>query len=76
MMYYGNQSSPGAHFPFNFMFIGTFDRQSNAPKVHNIIKSWIKGMPRGMWPNWVVSKIYMKIKQETDKLKADNIIGT
>ncbi|VVC30062.1 Glycoside hydrolase superfamily,Glycosyl hydrolase, family 13, catalytic domain [Cinara cedri] len=54
MRYYGNQSSPGAHFPFNFMFIGTFDQQSNAPKVHNIIKSWFEGMPNGMWPNWVL----------------------
>lgn len=56
MLYYGNHTSPGAHFPFNFLFIGTFDQQSDAAKVHNMIKSWIQGMPAGMWPNWVVSR--------------------
>lgn len=55
MMYYGNQSEPGAHFPFNFLFINTFDQQSDAARVHQLIRSWIKGMPSGMWPNWVVS---------------------
>ncbi|XP_025200270.1 maltase A1-like [Melanaphis sacchari] len=54
MLYYGNQSSPGAHFPFNFLFINTFDQQSDAAKVYDIIKSWMKGMPSGMWPNWVL----------------------
>jgi len=56
LMYYGSNSEPGAHFPFNFLFIGTFDQQSDAAKVHNMIKSWIRGMPTGMWPNWVVSR--------------------
>lgn len=56
MMYYGNQTHPGAHFPFNFLFIGTFDQQSDAYQVKNMIKNWMKGMPKGMWPNWVVSK--------------------
>lgn len=55
-MYYGTNSEPGAHFPFNFLFIGTFNQQSDAAKVHAIIKSWILGMPTGMWPNWVVSR--------------------
>jgi alpha-glucosidase len=54
LMYYGSNSEPGAHFPFNFLFIGTFDQQSDAGKVHNMIKSWIQGMPKGMWPNWVL----------------------
>lgn len=54
MMYYGNQTSPGAHFPFNFLFITTFNEQSDAYKVKDIIKSWIQGMPKGMWSNWVV----------------------
>lgn len=63
-MYYGTNSEPGAHFPFNFLFIGTFDQQSDAAKVHSMIKSWIHGMPTGMWPNWVVSKaIYRKPNQ-------------
>lgn len=62
MLYYGNQSSPGAHFPFNFLFIGTFNQQSNAPMVHSLIKDWIQNMPTGMWPNWVVRKTKIEYK--------------
>lgn len=55
MEYYGNSTSPGAHFPFNFYLITEFDQQSDAHDVDAIIKSWMLNMPNGSWPNWVVS---------------------
>lgn len=58
MLYYGNHTTPGAHFPFNFMFIGMFNQQSDAEMVHSMIKQWLQSMPKGMWPNWVVSMEY------------------
>jgi len=58
MRYYGNSSSPGAHFPFNFLLINAFNQQSDAYDVDNVIKSWMLNMPEGQWPNWVVSVWY------------------
>ncbi|XP_022164993.1 maltase 2-like [Myzus persicae] len=54
LLYYGNKTSPGAHFPFNFLFIETFNQQSDAASVHNMIKYWMQNMPNGTWPNWVL----------------------
>lgn len=54
MAYYGNETSPGAHFPFNFFLIKQFDQQSDAAKVYDIVKSWMKSMPKNQWANWVV----------------------
>lgn len=55
MGYYGNDTAPGAHFPFNFLFIHDLNRQSDAYAVADMIKLWMKNMPKKMWPNWVVS---------------------
>lgn len=55
MKYYGNETSDGAHFPFNFMFIVQFNRQSDAEDVYNLVKYWMTHMPAGKWANWVVS---------------------
>ncbi|XP_050543464.1 maltase 2-like isoform X6 [Daktulosphaira vitifoliae] len=54
MKYYGNSTVPGAHFPFNFMLIINFNRQSNANQLQTLVTKWIKNMPKGMWPNWVL----------------------
>ncbi|XP_050420932.1 maltase 2-like [Adelges cooleyi] len=54
MMYYGTPSAPAAHFPFNFQFIGKFNHQSNAHDLRDVVVSWIRNMPEGMWPNWVL----------------------
>lgn len=59
MAYYGNKTSPGAHFPFNFMFIVDFDQQSDASKVYNIIKAWMTSMPENEWANWVVIRFLL-----------------
>lgn len=61
MKYYGNSTSPGAHFPINFNFITKFNKQSNAYDVDAIIKSWMLNMPDGCWPNWIVSIILIII---------------
>jgi len=58
MKYYGNMTSPGAHFPFNFLLITSFNQQSNAYDVYDMIKSWMINMPENKWPNWVVSDWY------------------
>lgn len=55
MRYYGNKTSPGAHFPFNFMLINSINQQSDAYDVRDLIKFWMQNMPEDMWPNWVVS---------------------
>lgn len=55
MMYYGNDTAPGAHFPFNFLLISMFNEQSDAYDVDQVIKSWMLNMPKNHWPNWVVS---------------------
>lgn len=57
MEYYGNSTSPAAHFPFNFLLISKFNQQSDAYDINDMIKSWMQNMPEGMWPNWVVSII-------------------
>lgn len=56
LLYYGNATSPGAHFPFNFLFIETFNQQSDAAAVHSMIKYWMQNMLDGTWPNWIVSR--------------------
>lgn len=55
MKYYGNETSNGAHFPFNFMFIVQFNRQSDAEHVYDLVKYWMTNMPEDKWANWVVS---------------------
>ncbi|XP_025411887.1 maltase A1-like [Sipha flava] len=54
MLYYGNTTHPGAHFPFNFLFINSFNKQSDANQVYDMIKSWMLNMPEGKWANWVL----------------------
>ncbi|KAF0767588.1 maltase 2-like [Aphis craccivora] len=54
MLYYGNKTSPGAHFPFNFLLINSIDQQSDAYDVRDLIKTWMLSMPENMWPNWVI----------------------
>ncbi|KAJ4436648.1 hypothetical protein ANN_16779 [Periplaneta americana] len=54
MEYYGNKSTPIAHFPFNFEFIELKKKNLTAESVHNVIKSWMDNLPNGAWPNWVI----------------------
>lgn len=66
MKYYGNDTSPGANFPFNFLFVSTltsttptFHLESDANDVSDLIKLWMLNLPENKWPNWVVSMHYI-----------------
>lgn len=55
MMYYGNQSYPVVHFPFNFDLVGL--KTFPSPKAYdNLIKNWLDNMPAGGVANWVVRR--------------------
>ncbi|XP_048264186.1 alpha-glucosidase-like [Bombus terrestris] len=46
--------SAGSNVPFNFMFISSLNNKSTALDYKNLIDSWVKTVPRGNVPNWVV----------------------
>jgi len=74
MKYYGNDTSPGAHFPFNFMFIKQFNRESNAYDVYNYVKFWMKNMPKDKWANWVLGNHdNSRMASRTNKLLVDGL---
>lgn len=49
------KGKPRAHFPFNFFLIGDLDSRSTARSFQNTINKWMRNMPEGATPNWVVS---------------------
>lgn len=53
MMYYGLSFIQEADFPFNKYFT-TLDTLSGHT-VYDVITSWMENMPKGKWPNWMVS---------------------
>jgi hypothetical protein len=55
MRYYGDVNNPGAHMPFNFGLLTMLNDHSKAADFNNAVLEWIKNMPSGGWPNWVVS---------------------
>ncbi|KAK8395419.1 hypothetical protein O3P69_006219 [Scylla paramamosain] len=56
MKYYGNQSVPLAHFPFNFFMLEALNNRStlNGYALKDTISLWLDYMPEGKWPNWVL----------------------
>lgn len=54
--YYGNETFPLAHVPFNFKLFH-LNRDSNANDFINMHKFWLDNMPKakGMVANWIVS---------------------
>ncbi|XP_033319548.1 alpha-glucosidase-like [Bombus bifarius] len=50
MKYY----TAGSNVPFNFMFIRSLDNKSTAMDYKNLIDKWVKSVPSGNVPNWVV----------------------
>lgn len=56
MRFYGTKSEPASHFPFNFLFIDSVHRSSDANHIKNKIESWYSKMPEHGWANWVVSR--------------------
>ena len=51
MTYYGTQSAPGFHLPFNFSLITD---QWNARSIADFIAAYEAALPPGCWPNWVL----------------------
>ncbi len=45
--------STGADMPFNFNLV-YIDEHSSAEDVADLVHSWIRIVPKGKWPNWVV----------------------
>jgi len=76
MGYYGNKSSPGSHFPFNFLFITEFNQQSDVDKIYYLIKFWMTSMPEFGWANWVVSNRKLRIVGNTARTKTVSDVST
>lgn len=51
-MYYGTTFVQEADFPFNFYLINMKNLSGNS--VSEAVNMWMKNMPEGKWPNWVV----------------------
>ena len=49
--YYG-RNLDGAHLPFNFQLI---EADWDAARIRSIIKEYEAALPKGGWPNWVLS---------------------
>lgn len=52
--YYGNETHNGSHIPFNFQMISRLRNESNAYDYFNCIDDWMRNLPVGRTPNWVV----------------------
>ncbi|KAF5286038.1 hypothetical protein FQR65_LT12973 [Abscondita terminalis] len=54
MKYYGNTTSKGAHFTFNFQLITKLNGTSNAKDIVNAVNEWITHIPQQYTSNWVL----------------------
>uniref|UniRef100_A0A8C3T487 Amino acid transporter heavy chain SLC3A1 n=1 Tax=Chelydra serpentina TaxID=8475 RepID=A0A8C3T487_CHESE len=52
MMYYGTSFIPESDFPFNVYLINMENLSGNS--IFETVSLWMKNMPKGKWPNWVV----------------------
>ncbi|XP_027721408.1 neutral and basic amino acid transport protein rBAT [Vombatus ursinus] len=52
MMYYGKPFVQEADFPFNYYL--TEMNTLSGTKVFEVVASWMKNMPEGKWPNWMI----------------------
>ncbi|NXG63703.1 SLC31 protein, partial [Hemiprocne comata] len=52
MMYYGTTFIQEADFPLNFNLVNMESLSGNS--VFEAVSLWMKNMPAGKWPNWVV----------------------
>lgn len=54
MMYYGTSFVKEADIPFNFYLLDLPDGLSGS-RAKELVELWMSNMPKGKWPNWVVS---------------------
>ncbi|KAJ9576810.1 hypothetical protein L9F63_006584, partial [Diploptera punctata] len=52
--YYGTETKPGGHFPFNFLFINDLNNESTAFDFRDTVNQWMSHMSEGRWANWVI----------------------
>ncbi|XP_029449198.1 neutral and basic amino acid transport protein rBAT [Rhinatrema bivittatum] len=53
MMYYGTSFIQEADFPFNF-YLFQLNEGISGDSVSSLVELWMKNMPKGKWPSWVV----------------------
>lgn len=54
MLFYGNLTHLGAHFPFNFELIKNTNINSTAKDFKTNVELWLNKMPKGHIANWVL----------------------
>lgn len=54
MMYYGTPLVKESDFPFNFYLLD-LPQNTTGLWVQHLVHLWMANMPKGQWPNWVVS---------------------
>lgn len=54
MRYYGTSYVTESDFPFNFYLLYLPDDLSGN-QAKRLVNLWMSNMPKGKWPNWVVS---------------------
>ncbi|XP_032397805.1 neutral and basic amino acid transport protein rBAT isoform X1 [Etheostoma spectabile] len=55
MMYYGTPLVRESDFPFNFYLL-YLPQNTSGLWVKDLVHLWMANMPKGKWPNWVVSQ--------------------
>ncbi|XP_063702269.1 alpha-glucosidase-like [Culicoides brevitarsis] len=70
MRYYESKDGKrkGAHMPFNFELIYALQDDPKAPRIKEGIENWLKNMPTGHTPSWVIgshdhSRVATRIKR-------------
>ncbi|CAI9571878.1 unnamed protein product [Staurois parvus] len=53
MMYYGTSFIEEADFPLNF-YLHDLSKDISGSLINNIVDLWMKSMPKGKWPHWMV----------------------
>ncbi|MEE6474145.1 hypothetical protein FKM82_010285 [Ascaphus truei] len=53
MLYYGTYFIEEADFPLNF-YLFELNKDISGNSIFTIIDLWMKSMPKGKWPNWMV----------------------
>ncbi|XP_033635129.1 neutral and basic amino acid transport protein rBAT-like [Asterias rubens] len=52
--YYGTPNQPEADYPFNFGLTELTNETLSGKEIHNKVQDWMKDLPEGKWPNWVI----------------------
>lgn len=52
--YYGTPDQPEADYPFNFGLTELTSDNLSGKEIHKQVQDWMKDLPGGKWPNWVI----------------------